>query len=395
MQQKQLTPQQQQAYQKLAINPDNRVILSLDGGGVRGILTLQLLKKIEEVAGIPCYRFCDLIAGTSTGAIIAGLMCVGKTAAEIEDLYVQFIDKVFLKRGLLANRFLNPPAYDKINFRQALKSILADITLQEACSKTGLDLLITAKDVTDNEETYFTCFDVNGQLNGTYKDALLRVIMEATMSAPTYFHPLDRFIDGGTTTYNNPSLAAFLEAICYSGAGKYNTENITLFSFGTGKAVQSVLPDHALNPNGFDAYFWLNYVMEQSSQDASSTQVDTFRSGLMKADYRRFDISLDTESIKKIPDKDITRLHVVNANWMRDLTPHDMSAIQMDDVSKFGLLRVIGESMAEYIMAKNKFTADLNDTPTKRDELVTAFANIERIKALVSDRNWIDTKIVS
>ena len=395
MQQKQLTPQQQQAYQKLAINPDNRVILSLDGGGVRGILTLQLLKKIEEVAGIPCYRFCDLIAGTSTGAIIAGLMCVGKTAAEIEDLYVQFIDKVFLKRGLLANRFLNPPAYDKINFRQALKSILADITLQEACSKTGLDLLITAKDVTDNEETYFTCFDVNGQLNGTYKDALLRVIMEATMSAPTYFHPLDRFIDGGTTTYNNPSLAAFLEAICYSGAGKYNAENITLFSFGTGKAVQSVLPDHALNPNGFDAYFWLNYVMEQSSQDASSTQVDTFRSGLMKADYRRFDISLDTESIKKIPDKDITRLHVVNANWMRDLTPHDMSAIQMDDVSKFGLLRVIGESMAEYIMAKNKFTADLNDTPTKRDELVTAFANIERIKALVSDCNWIDTKIVS
>lgn len=395
MQQKQLTPQQEKAYQNLNIKPDHRVILSLDGGGMRGILTLQLLKKIEEIAGIPCYQFCDLLAGTSTGAIIAGLMSVGKSAAEIEELYIQFVTKVFLKRGILANRFLNPPAYDKINYRQALKLLLADTTLQQAHNKTGADLLITAKDITDNEITYFTCFEVNGEIKGTYKDALLRTVLEATMSAPTYFHPFERFIDAATTTYNNPSLATFLEAICYSGSGKYQAEKITLFSLGTGRLVQSVSPEQALQPNGFDAYFWLNYVMDESGQDASSMQVDTFRSGLLKADYRRFQISLDVESMKKIPDRDISQLHAVNANWLRDITTHDLGAIQMDDVSKFGLMKAIGESMTDYIMVKNKFTADLNNTPTKRDELVTAFSNIDRIKTIINNPEWIDTKIVS
>ena len=69
-----------QAYQNLNVDQNHRIILSLDGGGVRGILTLQLLKKLEEVAGAPCYEFCDLVAGTSTGAIIAGLIAFGKTA---------------------------------------------------------------------------------------------------------------------------------------------------------------------------------------------------------------------------------------------------------------------------------------------------------------------------
>lgn len=390
-----LTPQQQQAYQNLKINSNNRIILCLDGGGIRGILTLQLLKKIEEIAGLPCYQFCDLVSGTSTGAIIAGLITAGKTAAEIEQLYVQFVTKVFLKRGLLADRFINPPRYDKKNYRAALKSLLGDMTLENACSSTKIDMLITSKDVTDNEETYFTCFEKEGNYIGTYKDALLRTVMETTMSAPTYFHPLERFIDGGTTTYNNPSLAALLEAVRYSGQGKYELNNITLYSLGTGETVQSVAPNQALNPNGLDTYFWLNYVMNASSQDASSMQVDTFRSGLINVDYRRFQISFDKEAIKKIPNKDITLVHIADANWLWDLTNDDLKAIEMDDTGKFGLVKTIGEAMVEYIMQKNLFTRDLNDTPTRRDELVTAFGDTDRIKAQVSSAAWIDNKIVS
>ena len=44
--------------------------------------------------------------------------------------------------------------------------------------------------------------------------------METTMSAPTYFYPLERFVDGGVTTHNNPSLAAFVEALTYSSPNK-------------------------------------------------------------------------------------------------------------------------------------------------------------------------------
>ena len=91
---------------------------------------------------------------------------------------------------------------------QPLKDLLGDKTLQQAHLQTGVDIMITAKDVTDNEETFFNCFEINGQINNLYKDALLRTVMEATMSAPTYFHSFERFIDGGTTTFNNPSAAA-------------------------------------------------------------------------------------------------------------------------------------------------------------------------------------------
>jgi len=392
---KTLTPEQQKAYQNLLINTKNRIILCLDGGGIRGILTLQLLKKIEEIAGIPCHQFCDLVAGTSTGAIIAGLIASGKTAVEIEELYVQFVTKVFLKRGMLADRFINPPKYDKKNYRSALKNLLGDITLEKTCSTTGIDLLITAKDVADNEETFFTCFENNGTIIGTYKDALLRSVMETTMSAPTYFHPLERFIDGGTTTYNNPSLAALLEAVRYSGRGKYEINNITLFSLGTGETVQSVAPDQALNPKGFDTYFWLNYVMNSSSQDASSMQVDTLRSGLVDMDFRRFQISFDTGSFKKLPNKDITEVHIADANLLHNLTDAELQAIEMDDTNKFALVKVIGEAMVDYIMQENKFTRDLIDISTNRDELITAFGDIDKIKTQMSSGDWIDNKAVS
>jgi hypothetical protein len=333
-----------------------------------------------------------MVAGTSTGAIIAGLLSYGLSAAEIEELYIQLVTKVFLKKSIFANRFLNPPAYDKKNYRAALKSVLGDTTMKDACLKNNVDIFITAKDITDNEETYFTCFNNDG-IKGTYQNALLRTVMEATMSAPTYFNPLERFVDGGTTTYNNPSLAALMEAIRYDGRGKYELPHITIFSLGTGKLVKSVSPDEGAHPAGPDAYFWLNYVMDESSQDASSMQCDFFRSGMLNLDYRRFQISFGSQAINKLPDRDISNLRFSNANWLRDLSNEELRHIEMDDVGKFDLMKVIGEAMVEYIMLKNKFQRDLNETPTQRDELVTAFENISRIKAIVTNPDWIDNKV--
>jgi hypothetical protein len=265
------------------------------------------------------------------------------------------------------------------------------MTLEQACEKTGTDILITAKDVTDNEETFFTCFNNNGLMKGTYKDALLRVVMETTMSAPTYFSPLERFVDGGTTTYNNPSMAAVIEAVQYSGKGKYTTDKLTLFSLGTGKTVKSVRPEDAAHPDGPDAYFWLNYVMDTASQDASAMQSDLFRSPTLcgQIDYRRFQMSFDTGAIAKVPDRDITNLHIVHANWLHQLTEQELKDIQMDDVSKFPLVKELGIAMGEYIMQSNKFGRDLNNTPTGRDELVTAYNSVTQIKAQVADAAWI------
>ncbi len=392
------------AYEKLGIPSQNKVILSLDGGGIKGILTLQLLKKLEEIAGAPCYAWCDMVAGTSTGGIIAGLILKKHSALQIEQYYIQLVSQVFTKRGLLANRFLNPPAFDKKNYRNLLKTIVGDATLEEACRESGLDFLITSKDMWAGEETFFTCFE-NGGIKGTYKEALLRYVMEATMSAPTYFQPMERFIDGGTTTLNNPVGAAMLEALTYSGKGKYHSDQLTLFSFGTSTCLRFVDIQDSSNPKGLDAYFWLNYVMDESSKDASEMQVDVLRSGLIPGlDFRRYQISMDKIAFSKIPDKDISQLPHTPAATLRELTDEELSKIDLADVSKFDLMKAIGEAMAEHICPSeeqslpaeqrkaNWFKKDLLAPNSTRGELVTAFGDTDAIASQLKSPQWLDTQ---
>lgn len=60
-----------------------KLILSIDGGGTKGLLPLYCLQKLEELAGEPCYKIFDFYAGTSTDAIIAGGLACGMTATEM------------------------------------------------------------------------------------------------------------------------------------------------------------------------------------------------------------------------------------------------------------------------------------------------------------------------
>jgi uncharacterized protein len=385
-----------QAFQNLGIDINHRVILCLDGGGMRGILTIQLLKKLEEVAGIPCYQLFDMVAGTSTGGIISGLIATGHTAIEIETLYENLVTQVFDKR-FLGNRFINPPAFTKEKYRELLKGVVNDISVANACAKNDIDLMITSQDMSAAEETFFSCFkQSDGSFYGTYKDVLLRAVMEATMSAPTYFYPLERFVDGGTTTYNNPSLAAFMEAVSYSTADKkessseYKISQITLFSFGTGISRQFIKPTQTINPHGIDIAFWLNWLMTAMGQDASAMQVDAFRSPMIKnvIDFRRFQISIDPASISKIPNTDSLDEHKYGSKWLHDLGEDILGNIDMADVTKFDLMKVIGQQMAAFIMQENCFKNDLAEN--NRDILVTAFGDIVRIQKQLSAAQWLD-----
>lgn len=379
------------AFKKLGIKTDNKTILSLDGGGIRGILTLQLLKKIEEIAGMPCFDLFDMVAGTSTGGIIAGLIASGKNCKEIEQLYIALVTKVFKKRSALANRVLNPPLYDKENYRTELFKLIGDKTLEEACMSSGIDLLITSKDITAGEETFFTCFNHQGSVTGTYKNVLLRSVMEATMSAPTYFNPLERFVDGGTTTYNNPSMAAIMEAVHYCPDKKYSLDKISVFSFGTGTSVKFIDPDKTLNPKGMDAMFWLDLVMRESSQDASDMQVNLIRSGILpKLDFRRFQLSLDTDTMHKLPNRNIAGTPGTKAEWLWDISKKELNGIALDDVKKFDLMKVIGEAMVDFVVQSgNQFKHDLVDARNK-DALVTRFGDVVRIQEQMSKAKWLN-----
>src|SRR6478672_31993 len=79
-------------------NSDLCRILSLDGGGAKGFYTLGVLKEIEALIARPLHEGFDLVFGTSTGAIIAALICLGRSVDEIHELYKQYVPEVMRRK---------------------------------------------------------------------------------------------------------------------------------------------------------------------------------------------------------------------------------------------------------------------------------------------------------
>jgi hypothetical protein len=388
-------PDRKEQFKRLKIPDGNKLILSLDGGGIRGIMTLQLLKELEVIAGMPCYQLFDMVAGTSTGGIIAGLMAAGRDAIQIEKLYLELVNQVFTKKNMMANRFANPPAYTKKYYRSKLKDYLGNDTIAQVCDKNEIDLLITTKDVAAGEETFFSYFSKATPKAAVYGNVLLRAAMEATMSAPTYFTPLERFVDGGITSYNNPTLAAIIEAVQYGPTeadNKYNLDKLTVFSLGTACRPQFVLPEDVTDPDGLDTKFWLQWIMTEAGDDASDMQSFLFRSGLMKGlDMRRFQISLDQKAISKLENVDISDIPEVNADMLHNLSDEILSGIALDDVARFKLMQRIGEVIVKYIHDNQKppFSKGLVDT-NGNDLLVSRLGETAKIVKNMSDPAWLD-----
>lgn len=276
----------------MSLNFRTKKILCLDGGGIKGILTIQLLKKLELLCGKPCYEIFDLIAGTSTGGIIAGLIGVGHTAEEIDTLYQEMVTGVFKKRSFISDRYVDLPKYTKVNFQKDLIKYIGDLKVSDC--KT--EILITSKDIVSDQEITFAPTDS------------LRLAIESTMSAPTYFEPVvdgsSIYVDGGTTTYNNPSSLALSIAL----EKGWNINDITLISLGTGWS-----PNPKTNYED-NVVFWLNYVMEASREDASYMQMKILKQ--LPIDIRRFNVQIPV-------------------------------GVQMDDVTKFDLLKQVGQTYAE------------------------------------------------
>jgi hypothetical protein len=384
------------AFDRLHIPPQNRALLCLDGGGIRGIMTIQILKALEEQAGAPCHQVFDMVAGTSTGAIIGGLIAAGHTAAEIDVLYEMFVGQVFTRRSPFAWQIVNPPTWSKANYRKLLKEKLGDVSLRQVCDRTGIDLLITAHDVAEGEETFFSYLHERTPEKNDYGGVLLRAVMEATMSAPTYFTPMERFVDGGATTFNNPSLAAVLEAVEY-GSEPYRTSPLTVFSFGTGCTTQLIAPEQVPNPPGFDAAFWLRWLLVESGNDASDLQSDVLRAKrlLPSCDYRRFQISLDKKAVGRLPDLALQSSDKVTAGSLHELSDQQLSSIHLDNVDYFPVMRIMGQAFVEYLRrdAKSRqrtmFSYDLVDGESK-EPLVTRSGDVERIAQQMSNPAWID-----
>jgi len=234
--------------------PGPKRILSLDGGGVRGVIAVAFLQRIEAVlAGSAAPETTlsdhfDLIGGTSTGAIIATGLALGKTTAELKDIYHRLAPRAF-QRSRFRIPFLQPK-FDVAGLRREISDIVGDETLDSAALRTGLGIVAKRADtaglwvVANNPRAPYWSDPREGNFIGNRQYKLAN-LLRASTAAPTYFEPesipiLERvrglFIDGGVSPHNNPALVLFMVArlkpygLCWdTGADK-----LTIVSIGTG-----------------------------------------------------------------------------------------------------------------------------------------------------------------
>ncbi|HEY8581871.1 MAG TPA: patatin-like phospholipase family protein, partial [Capillimicrobium sp.] len=190
-------------------------VLSIDGGGIRGIIPVTVLAALEQRAGRPTSALFDLVAGTSTGGILALALNVPDaegsarwSAAAVLDLYREEGPQIFsrsLGRRITSVDGLLDDRYGNDNLREALRRYLGDTTVGEALTPA----LVTAYDLVARKPRFFKSWRP--------EDAAVPMALaaEATSAAPTYFEPVlvdgAPLIDGGVFA-GNPAMCAYAEA---------------------------------------------------------------------------------------------------------------------------------------------------------------------------------------
>jgi|SRR5579859_610992 len=244
-----------------------RRMLALDGGGIRGLITLGILQRIEamilERTGLPLCEYFDYIAGTSTGAIIAASLARGMTTSDLIKFYQNYGREMFDPSALIERyKFLHTA--DPL-MRQLQQVYGSDTTLDPDHLKCLL--LVVTKNVTTD-----SAWPVSSNPDAKYNDPArgdnnakmpLWKLVRASTAAPVYFpaevmtwdpaQPSKAvvFVDGGMTPYNNPAFLLYRMATepAYRLNWTKGEKNLMLVSIGTGAAESTGATASAPNKN--------------------------------------------------------------------------------------------------------------------------------------------------
>lgn len=205
-----------------------RKILQLDGGGVRGMLIVALLKELETVTGKPVYKLFDLIIGTSVGSIIGGILATGKVSATmLFDMFYDNMDKVFKKSFFRSINFFGNAKYDKKPLVKILENTVGEYARMGDC-KTKF--ICTSVCVNDGRNHYFKSWEHTD--TGLY----LIDVINKSYAAPYYFSPIDdlntktTWLDGGTGNSNCSLDEALIEVFRLG----WIDSKVSILSLGTG-----------------------------------------------------------------------------------------------------------------------------------------------------------------
>ncbi len=294
-------------------------ILSIDGGGIRGVLPAAILAHIEKriaqetnnpnLAIADCF---DLLAGTSAGGILVALYLTPEkesncsrpkyNAQQILELYAQLGPVLFKKSfgyffrsvgGLIRSRYSEDALYD------FSKKIIGDSYISEVMK----DCLITAYDISSRKALLFSKFATTKY--GNMADYKLCDIACATSAAPSYFIPAQIFakdggsrhlVDGGVYA-GNPAMCALVEAIKIWPQEKIS--NFYMLSIGTGKALK---PYHYNKTKHFGYLHWLHPILDILMASVSETvdyqMQQIFTINGVAQSYRRIEPPMLTADLK-------------------------------------------------------------------------------------------------
>jgi len=248
-------------------NSPVRRVLSIDGGGIKGVFAASFLAEIETSLGEPLVDHFDLIAGTSTGGIIALGLGMGLSAKEILSFYEDHGPEIFRGSPLKLLRWLGAAKYDKAPLEKALAEVFGSRSLGE--SKTRL--MIPSLDLETGAVHVFKTAH-HDRFVRDYKERVVDVAL-STAAAPTYF-PTHTFeagvplIDGGMWA-NNPMGPAAIEAI---GLLEWQKGRIRLLSIG---CTESPLDMYDRSARGLGLNYWARRLMTVTMAGQSSSSLGT------------------------------------------------------------------------------------------------------------------------
>ncbi len=343
-------------------------ILALDGGGLRGILSLAVLQKIEDILGERHknqkeFRLChyfDLIAGTSTGAIIAAALAKGSSVEEIRRKYMVLGEKVFEKSLLRQGLFR--AKYNENRLVDELKDFYgAGTTLGGPELKTGL-LLVTKRldtgspwPISNNPRGKYFARRPGGTIgNGEYP---LWQVVRASTAAPVYFEqePITiheepgfppvkgEFVDGGVSPFNNPSLQAFMYASLdgYRMGWPTGADKLLLVSVGTGTPDPRVKKEKITAKQAISALLSImddcaslqETILQWMSSSPTARQIDRelgdlrhdLVGGVPLLSYLRYNVDLRRENVQRL-DPALTDQKVIESLSAMD-APGNMTVL--------------------------------------------------------------------
>lgn len=373
-------------------------VLALDGGGVRGILTLSYLEKMESIlrarhGGDPDFRLChyfDLIGGTSTGSIIAAGLALGFPVSKLKELYRALAESVFDKPpyrfGVLVPKFGQQPLID------ALQNQFGDRSLGTEDLRTGLMVMTKRLDTgspwplhNNPRGRYFNERPNSAALANRH--FLLWQIVRASTAAPHYFQPerlsvatdndgryVDgAFVDGGVSPSNNPSLQLLMLAALEGFGLKWplGADNLLLVSVGTGDGDEALAADQVMKMTAAETALRALAALMTDCDALVRTMMqwlgETPVSRRDAIDREIGDLAGDTVGGKKWLSY-VRYNATLEGRWLRDrleldITDGDAASLRAMDVpSNVEMLGRVGAMAAEKQMAGDHFPAtfDLN-----------------------------------